>query len=177
MPVYPRTPARRATISPLGSSTVQKSVLLAAIQKEIQRHDLSYVVDEPPSVALGGKGVVVSACPACKKRINTTGQFLDHLANEVMPEWVGDDESKLKHGFTSWLDRRTSELRPKSAKLRPRISFHVSQFLILNCPLRRVRAGPPNRRTPPRRAESKTSGTALSSVGRVAGTPWKSSHP
>ena len=31
--------------------------LLAAIQKEIQRHDLSYFVDKPPSVAQGGKGV------------------------------------------------------------------------------------------------------------------------
>jgi hypothetical protein len=39
---------------------VQKSVLLAAIQKEIQRHDLSYFVDEPPSVAQGGRGVVVA---------------------------------------------------------------------------------------------------------------------
>ena len=28
---------------------MQKSVLLAAIQKEIHRHDLSYFVDEPPS--------------------------------------------------------------------------------------------------------------------------------
>ena len=41
---------------------MQKSVLLAAIQKEIHRHDLSYFVDEPPSVAQGGKGVVVSGC-------------------------------------------------------------------------------------------------------------------
>jgi hypothetical protein len=43
---------------------VQKSALLAAIQKEIQRHDLSYFVDEPPSVAQGGRGVVVAGCPA-----------------------------------------------------------------------------------------------------------------
>jgi hypothetical protein len=64
---------------------VQKSVLLAAIQKEIQRHDLSYFVDDPPSVAQGGKGVVVSGCPTCRKRINTIGQFLDHLANDVIP--------------------------------------------------------------------------------------------
>jgi hypothetical protein len=35
---------------------VQKSILLAAIQKEIQRHDFSYFVDDPPSVAEGGKG-------------------------------------------------------------------------------------------------------------------------
>ena len=64
---------------------MQKSVLLSAIQKEIQRHDLSYFVDEPPSVAQGGKGVVVSGCPACRKRINTMMQFLDHLTNDAMP--------------------------------------------------------------------------------------------
>jgi hypothetical protein len=64
---------------------VQKSLLLAAIQKEIHRHDLSYFVDEPPSVAQGGKGVVVAGCPPCRKRINTMGQFLEHLTNDVMP--------------------------------------------------------------------------------------------
>jgi hypothetical protein len=67
---------------------VQKSILLQAIQKEIQRHDLSYFVDEPPSVAQGGRGVVVAGCPACRKRINTISQFLDHLANDVMPELI-----------------------------------------------------------------------------------------
>ena len=67
---------------------MQKSILLAAIQKEIHRHDFSYFVDEPPSVAQGGKGVIVAGCPACKKRINTMGQFLDHLTNDVMPELI-----------------------------------------------------------------------------------------
>ncbi len=67
---------------------MQKSLLLAAIQKEIHRHDFSHFVDEPPSVAQGGKGVVVSGCPACKKRINTISQFLDHLTNGVMPELI-----------------------------------------------------------------------------------------
>jgi hypothetical protein len=67
---------------------VQKSVLLAAIQKEIHRHDLSYFVDEPPSVAQGGKGVVVSGCPTCRKRINTISQFLDHLTKDVMPALI-----------------------------------------------------------------------------------------
>ena len=51
------------------SSTVQKSILLAAIQKEIHRHDFSYFVDEPPSVAPVGKGVVISGCPKCRRRI------------------------------------------------------------------------------------------------------------
>jgi hypothetical protein len=64
---------------------VQKSILLAAIQKEIHRHDLSYFVDEPPSVAQGGSGVVVAGYPACKKGINTMDQFLDHLTQDVMP--------------------------------------------------------------------------------------------
>jgi hypothetical protein len=66
-----------------GVLPVQKSALLAAIQKEIQRQDLSYFVDEPPSVAQGGRGVVVSGCPACKKRINTISQFLDHLSKDA----------------------------------------------------------------------------------------------
>jgi hypothetical protein len=46
------------------------------------------VVDNPPSVAAGGKGVVVSGCPACKKRIDTMTQFLDHLTNDVMPALI-----------------------------------------------------------------------------------------
>ena len=58
---------------------MQKSILLVAIQKEIQRHDLS------PSVAQGGRGVVVAGCPTCRKRINTISQFLDHLTNDAMP--------------------------------------------------------------------------------------------
>jgi hypothetical protein len=64
---------------------VQKSALLLALQKEIQRHDLSTFVDEPPSVAQGGRGVVVPGCPACKKRFGTIGQFIDHLTNDVLP--------------------------------------------------------------------------------------------
>ena len=66
---------------------MQKSALLAA-QKEIYRHDFSHFVDEPPSVAQGGRGVVVAGCPACKKRINTIQQFLDHLAKDAMPALI-----------------------------------------------------------------------------------------
>src|SRR6266403_55755 len=64
---------------------MQESALLAAIQKEIHRHELSYFVDEPPSVAQGGRGVVVSGCPACRKRINTMTQFLDHPRSGTGP--------------------------------------------------------------------------------------------
>jgi hypothetical protein len=76
---------------------VQKSVLLAAIQKEIHRHDFSYFVDEPPSVAQGGKGVVVAGCPTCKKRINTMQQFLDHLTKDVMPALLDRLSAKKEH--------------------------------------------------------------------------------
>src|SRR5260370_16566663 len=34
----------------------EKSVLLRALQQEIRRHDFSCFVDQPPSVAEGGKG-------------------------------------------------------------------------------------------------------------------------
>ena len=62
-----------------------KSELLRAIQQEIQRHDFSHFVENPPSIAQGGKGVVVPGCPMCKKRIKTMSQFLDHLADDAMP--------------------------------------------------------------------------------------------
>jgi hypothetical protein len=64
---------------------MQKSALLAAIQREIQRHDFSHFVENPPSVAEGGKGVVVPGCPSCRKRLNAMSQFLDHLAYDAMP--------------------------------------------------------------------------------------------
>jgi hypothetical protein len=48
---------------------VKKSELLRAIQQEIQRHDFSHFVENPPSVAQGGKGVVVPRCPICKKKL------------------------------------------------------------------------------------------------------------
>jgi hypothetical protein len=65
-----------------------KSQLLTALQQEIRRHDFSTFVDAPPSVAQGGQGIVVPGCPACKKRLNTHSQFLDHLANDVLPRVI-----------------------------------------------------------------------------------------
>jgi hypothetical protein len=67
---------------------VQKSVLLRELQKEIQRHDLSTFVDEPLSVAQGGKGVTVPGCPCCRKQFGTISQFMDHLTNDVLPEMI-----------------------------------------------------------------------------------------
>jgi hypothetical protein len=46
---------------------VQKSVMLRELQKEIQRHDLSTFIDDPPSAAQGGKGVTVPCCSVAGK--------------------------------------------------------------------------------------------------------------
>jgi hypothetical protein len=40
-----------------------KSILIAALQKEILQHDFSHFVDDAPSIAQGGRGVVVAGCP------------------------------------------------------------------------------------------------------------------
>lgn len=64
---------------------MRKSELLHSIQQELHRHDFSHFIDKPLSVAQGGNGVVVPGCPVCKKGINTTSQFLDHLTDDVLP--------------------------------------------------------------------------------------------
>lgn len=65
-----------------------KSDLLRLLQQEIRKHDFSYFIDNPPSIAQGGHGVMVPGCPACKVRTNTMPQFLDHLANDVLPKAI-----------------------------------------------------------------------------------------
>jgi hypothetical protein len=64
---------------------VQQSVLLRELHKEIRRHDLSTFVEDPPSVAQGGKGVIVPGCPCCKETIRHNRTVLDHLTNDVLP--------------------------------------------------------------------------------------------
>jgi hypothetical protein len=54
--------------------------VMHTLQSEIRRHALSTFVDELPTMAQGGRGVVVPGCPACKKRLNTHGA---HWANDV----------------------------------------------------------------------------------------------
>jgi hypothetical protein len=64
---------------------MKKQELLRALQTEIRRHSFSTFLDEMPSMAQGGDGIVVPGCPACRKRINTMAQFIDHLAHDVLP--------------------------------------------------------------------------------------------
>jgi hypothetical protein len=62
-----------------------KPELLQALQREIRKHSFETFVDDPPSAARGGWGVVVPGCPACRKRINSMAQFVGHLADDVLP--------------------------------------------------------------------------------------------
>jgi hypothetical protein len=54
--------------------------LLAALQFEIQQNTLSTLHDES-----GSNGVVVTGCPKCRKKFQTTGQFVEHTTHDVMP--------------------------------------------------------------------------------------------
>jgi len=64
---------------------MNKSELLHALQVEIRRHNFDTFVDNPPSVAQGGKGVVVPGCTICRKRFHTSSEFLDHIADDGVP--------------------------------------------------------------------------------------------
>jgi hypothetical protein len=64
---------------------MDKHKILAAAKSELQKHSLSTFVNEPPSVAEGGIGVVVTGCPACKKRFGTVNQLMQHIADDVLP--------------------------------------------------------------------------------------------
>jgi hypothetical protein len=64
---------------------MKKTELLRALQIELRRHDFSTFLTETPNIADGGPGVVVPGCPACRKRMFTMANFMDHLADDVLP--------------------------------------------------------------------------------------------
>jgi hypothetical protein len=65
------------------------------VQREIHSHDFSHFVDEPPSLAEGGKGIVVPGCPKCRVRINTLSHFLDDLSNDAIPALLDDRRESI----------------------------------------------------------------------------------
>jgi hypothetical protein len=65
-----------------------KDSFLTALQREILRHNFDTFVDNPPSVAQGGRGCVVPGCVPCRKRFQTTSEFLEHLAYDVLPAFM-----------------------------------------------------------------------------------------
>jgi hypothetical protein len=65
---------------------MDKHKILAAAKAEIQRHTWGTFADgNGISIAQGGKGVVVSGCQACRKRLQSNAQYPRHLSDDVMP--------------------------------------------------------------------------------------------
>jgi len=62
--------------------------IISAVQAELQRHTFDTFMDEPPSIVRGGKGVVISGCPACKKPLQSVAQFMHHLLQDVLPATI-----------------------------------------------------------------------------------------
>jgi len=62
--------------------------IIKAVQTELQRHTFDTFMDEPPSIVRGGKGIVVSGCPACKKPLQSVAQFVHHLLEDVLPATI-----------------------------------------------------------------------------------------
>jgi hypothetical protein len=75
-------------VSSVLEDSMLKSDLLRLLQQEIRRHGFDYFIDEPPSIAQGGKGVVVPGCPVCRKRLQSMTQFVEHLAVDVLPRVI-----------------------------------------------------------------------------------------
>ena len=65
--------------------TETKVRIFQSAKTELMRHTWDTFIDDPPSVAAGGLGVVIPGCPACRKRINTNDQYLRHLSDDVLP--------------------------------------------------------------------------------------------
>jgi hypothetical protein len=63
-----------------------KEKIVSAAKVELMKHSLDTFIEGGVSVALGGTGVVVTGCPGCRKRFQTTNQLTYHLADDVLPE-------------------------------------------------------------------------------------------
>ena len=69
---------------------------IATLQTELERHHWDVFVENPPSIAQGGKGVVVMGCTACRLRLYTLGQFMRHVTRDVLPRAVQTAVQKEK---------------------------------------------------------------------------------
>lgn len=74
--------------SPPAEASILKSELLRLLQREIRRHDFSTFIDEPPSMAQGGRGVCVPGCSMCRQPLQSVTQFMEHLTNDVLPKII-----------------------------------------------------------------------------------------
>jgi hypothetical protein len=64
---------------------LDRDELIRVAPEEMQKHSFDTFVDNPPSVAQGGRGHVVTGCPVCKKKFQSLNQFTEHLISVVMP--------------------------------------------------------------------------------------------
>jgi hypothetical protein len=64
---------------------MNKANLLKTVKTEFMRHSWDTFVEDPPSLARGGSGAVVQCCPRCRKRLDSNHQFMQHLADDVLP--------------------------------------------------------------------------------------------
>ena len=64
---------------------MDETKILVEAKAELERHVWGTFVEGKASVALGGTGVVVSGCEACRKRFGTNSQYLRHLSDDVLP--------------------------------------------------------------------------------------------
>jgi len=64
---------------------MDRDELIRVAREEMQKHSFDTFVDDPPSVAQGGRGHVVTGCPVCKKKFQSLNQFMEHLASDVLP--------------------------------------------------------------------------------------------
>jgi hypothetical protein len=67
---------------------MDKAKILMNVKTKFLRHSWETFVNNPPSMPRGGKGVAVQGCPRCRKPLNTVDQFMEHLANDVLPPIV-----------------------------------------------------------------------------------------
>jgi hypothetical protein len=59
--------------------------IIEIAREEIIKHSLDTFIDDPPSIAKGGKGVVVTGCTSCRKKFQSINQFVNHLVDDVLP--------------------------------------------------------------------------------------------
>ncbi len=65
----------------------KKNPILAAAQRELERHQWgNFTEGDSRTIAQGGRGVIVVGCMACKLRLNTIPQFMQHLSEDVLPQ-------------------------------------------------------------------------------------------
>jgi hypothetical protein len=70
------------------NTLMDADTIIKAVQAELQRHTFDTFMDEPPSNVRGGRGVVISGCPACKKPLQSVAQFMHHLVEDVLPATI-----------------------------------------------------------------------------------------